>query len=93
MERRTADILHEKMVKTTPVNVATAALKAVNVIQTDSTENQLLGLAAVMIVMLKQYDLSATEVLGIADNYVYSGSQMKPQFKALKQFMRDEWQI
>lgn len=95
MKTRTTDILYENMLRTTPVNVATTALKAVNAIQTDKTENQLLGLAAVLVVMLKQYDLTATEVLGIADNYVYSGynNNPKPEFKALKQFMRDEWAI
>lgn len=93
--RRTSDILWGKMLMTTPKNVANAALRAINAIQSDKTENQLLGLASAMVVLLNQYEMEATDTLNIAHNLVYSGhcGNMKPEFKALKQFMRDEWEM
>ncbi len=93
--RRTADILYNKMLLTTPKKVARAALRAVNAIQCDKTENQLLGLAAAMVVLLNKYDMEATDTLNMAHNFVYSDycSNMTEDFKALEQFMRDEWEM
>ena len=80
---------------TNPDKVARSALSAINAIQTHKTENQLLGLAAAMVVLLNHYEMEATDTLGIAHNFVFSGENgnMKPSFKALNQFMRSEWEI
>ena len=55
----------------------------------------MLGLAAALICMLHQYGLNHIDVLGIADNMVYSGenNNMKPDFKAIQSFMKNEWEI
>ena len=45
--------------------------------------------------MLDQYGLNHVDVLGIAHNMVYSGDNgnMKPDFKAIKNYMKEEWEI
>jgi hypothetical protein len=64
-------------------------------LQSDKVCNQALGLAAALICMLDQYELSHVDVLGIAHNMVYSGDNgnMKPDFKAIKNYMKNEWEI
>ena len=92
VRNRTADLLYQQMLVTTPVNVARTSAKIVNAIQQEPTADQMLGIAAALICMLNKYDLNHVDVLGMADNYVYDGN-MRPEFKAIKQFMGDEWWI
>ena len=94
-KNKTAQLVYDLMLRTNPNKVAQSALKVVDSIQADRVEDQLLGLAAVLICMLNQYDLSHVDVLGIADNMVYSGenNNMKPEFKAIKSYMKSEWEI
>ena len=94
-KNKTAQLVYDLMLRTNPNKVAQCALKAVDSVQADRVEDQLLGLAAVLICMLNQYDLSHVDVLGIADNMVYSGenNNMKPEFKAIKSYMKSEWEI
>ena len=94
-KNKTAQLVYDLMLRTNPNKVAQSALKVVDSIQADRVEDQLLGLAAVLICMLNQYDLSHVDVLGIADNMVYSGenNNMKPEFKAIRSYMKSEWEI
>ena len=94
-KNKTAQLVYDLMLRTNPNKVAQSALKVVDSIQADRVEDQLLGLAAVLICMLNQYDLSHVDVLGIADNMVYSGenNNIKPEFKAIKSYMKSEWEI
>ena len=75
--------------------MAYAALRVMDALQSDKVCNQALGLAAALICMLDQYELSHVDVLGIAHNMVYSGDNgnMKPDFKAIKNYMKNEWEI
>lgn len=95
MKSKTADLLYEQMLKTTAQQVGKSTLRLLNTVQTDKVCNQILGLAAALICMLNQYQLSHTDVLGIADNMVYSGlnNNIKPEFKAVQQFMKNEWEL
>lgn len=95
MRNKTADLIYGQMLQTTPQQVSQAALMIMNSIQSDKVCNQMLGLAAALICMLHQYGLTHTDVLGIADNMVYSGqnNNMKPEFKAIQTFMKNEWEI
>lgn len=95
VRNRTADILYNQMALTTPTQTARSALKLMSAIQCIPTSEQLLGLAASLICVLKRYNLDHVEVLGMADNMVFSGENfdMKPEFKALSRFMKDEWEI
>lgn len=90
MRNKTADLIYGQMLQTTPQQVSQAALMIMNSIQSDKVCNQMLGLAAALICMLHQYGLSHIDVLGIADNMVYSGqnNNMKPEFKAIQTFMK-----
>jgi hypothetical protein len=83
------------MLRTTSYDVAMAAMRVMDAIQSDKVANQMLGLAAALICMLHQYGLTHTDVLGIADNMVYSGenNNMKPDFKVIQKFMKDEWEL
>lgn len=94
-KNRTADILYSQMCQTTAKSVSKTALKIMNAIQSETTSNQMLGLGAALICMLHQYDMRHTDVLGIADNMVYSGIEKNilPDFKAIKVFMKNEWEI
>lgn len=95
IKSRTADLMYSLMVNTNSQAVCDSAKKIMDSIQLDRTENQVLGLAACLIIMLHHYDLSHIDVLGIADNIVYSGNNnnMLPDFKAIKRFMKNEWEI
>ena len=64
-------------------------------LQTDKVCNQVLGLATALICMLDQYDLDHVDALGIAQNMVYSGDNgnIKPDFKVIKKYMKEEWEI
>lgn len=94
-KNKTADIIYSQMLQTTPKQVSQAALRIMDAIQGDKVCNQMLGLGAALICMLHQYGLSHIDVLGIADNMVYSGenNNMKPDFKAIQNFMKQEWEI
>lgn len=95
IRNKTADIIYNQMLLTTPKQVSYSTVAAMDAIQSDRVCNQILGLAAALICMLHQYDLSHTDVLGIADNMVYSGdnNNMIPEFKAIQRFMKNEWEI
>jgi len=95
MKNKTADLIYGQMLQTTPKQVSQASLLIMNAIQGDKVCNQMLGLAAALICMLHQYGLTHTDVLGIADNMVYSGvnNNMKPEFKAIQNYMKSEWEL
>lgn len=95
MRNRTADIIYDQMLLTTPKKVALSSLKIADAIQDDEVCNQMLGLAAILICMLHKYKLNHVDVLGIADNMVYSGenNNMKPEFKVITKYMKDEWKL
>ncbi len=95
VKSETAQLLYDLMLRTTPKKVANAALGAIDGVQANRVEEQLLGLAAVLICMLHHYNLSHIDVLGIADNMVYSGdnNNMKPEFKVITKYMKDEWRF
>ena len=94
-KNKTAQLIYDLMLRTNPKRVAQSALKAVDSVQADRVEDQILGLSAVLICLLNQYDLSHVDALGIADNMVYSGenNNIKPEFKAIKSYMKSEWEI
>lgn len=95
VKSKTAEILYAQMLRTSVNNVARTALKLIDSIQSDRVEDQVLAIAAVLVCMLNQYGLSHIDVLGIADNMVFSGANnnMKPDFKVITKFMKEEWRI
>ena len=94
-KNKTTEIIYDQMLRTTCKEVSQAALRVMDSIQGEKVCNQMLGLAAALICMLHQYGLNHIDVLGIADNMVYSGenNNMKPDFKAIQSFMKNEWEI
>jgi hypothetical protein len=94
-KNKTADIIYDQMLRTTANEVSLAAIRVMDALQGDKVSNQMLGLAAAFIVMLHHYQISHVDALGIADNIVYSGADnnMKPEFKAIKNYLKDEWEI
>lgn len=95
VKNRTADILYQQMLRTTTKDVSRTSLEVMDAIQGEKVCDQILGLAAAFICMLHQYDLSHIDAMGIADNMVYSGdnNNMLPDFKVIKTFMKNEWEI
>lgn len=95
IKNRTAEIVYNQMLQTTPKEVSQAALRVMDTLQTDKVANQVLGLASALICMLEQYELNHVDVLGIADNMVYSGlnNNIKPDFAVIKKYMKQEWEI
>ena len=95
IRNKTADLIYGQMLQTTPKQISYSAIAIMDAIQSDKVCNQMLGLAAALICMLHQYGLTHTDVLGIADNMVYSGdnNNMRPEFKAIQRFMKNEWEI
>ena len=61
IKSKTASLIYDLMLRTTPRNVAQTALKAVDSIQSDRVEDQLLGIASVLICLLNQYGLLLVE--------------------------------
>ena len=95
MRSRTADIIYDQMLSTTSKKVALTALKLVDSVQDEKVCDQMLGLAAILICMLHKYRLDYVDVLGIADNMVYSGenNNMKPEFKVITNYMKNDWDL
>lgn len=95
VKNKTADILYYQMLQTTAKEVSKTAIRIMDAIQGEKVCNQMLGLAAALICMLHQYDLSHVDVLGIADNMVYSGenNNILPDFKVIRTFMKNEWEV
>lgn len=95
IKNRTSDLIYNQMLETTPKAVSLASLAIMNSIQDEKVANQILGLSAALICMLHQYDLNHVDALGIADNMVYSGdnNNMLPDFRAIQDFMKNEWEI
>lgn len=94
-KNKTADIVYNQMLQTTVKEVAHTALLVMNAIQSEKVCNQILGLAAAFICMLHQYELNHVDALGIADNMVYSdiNNNILPDFRVIKKFMKNEWEI
>lgn len=95
IKNKTVDIIYNHMLQTTSQQVSRTALSIMDAIQGEKVCNQMLGLAATLICMLHQYGLNHVDVLGIADNMVYSGinNNMKPDFKVITNYMKNEWEI
>lgn len=95
IKNRTSDLIYNQMLETTPKAVSLTSLAIMNAIQDKEVCNQILGLSAALICMLHQYDLNHVDALGIADNMVYSGdnNNMLPDFRAIQDFMKNEWEI
>lgn len=95
LTNKTAELLYSQMVIADEREVAGLSAVIFNAIQKYKTHNQILGLAAIFILMLEHYDLNYSEALGIAHSIVHGTTTEKAtkQFAAIKQFMRDEWAI
>ena len=95
LKSRTAEILYYQMLLTTPEEIAKTAYKAINAIQKENVSNQILGIGAILVMLLDKYGLSHTDVLGIADNMVFSddNNNLSQAFYGLKRYMKDEWRI
>lgn len=92
---RTAELLYSQMLIADEKEVSGLAAVIFNAIQSYKTHNQILALAAIFILILEHYDLKASDALGVAHSIVHgtTSQQADQQFKAMKQFMRDEWEI
>ena len=95
MHSRTSEIVYNQMLMTTANNVSKSALRIMDSIQQDKVCNQVLGLAAALICIMHNYKLNHVDVLGIADNMVYSGenNNMRPDFKAIVKYMKTDWKL
>lgn len=95
LKNKTADLLYRQMIIANEIEVSKTTLAILNLIQTLKVHNQLLGLACAMVCLLESYGLSHSDVLGIAHNIVHqqSNNNADKNFKAVKQFMRTEWEI
>lgn len=95
VKSKTAEIIYTRMLETDAEQVGKAALLMMNSVQSDKVANQILGVASLLICLLHQYDLNHIDVLGLADNMVYSAenNNMTNNFKALRDYMKNEWEI
>lgn len=94
-KNRTSELLYNQMLMADEHQVSQTALSIMNLIQGLKVSNQLLGLASIFIVLLNLYEMDASDVLGIAHNFVEMGSDDRADknFKAIKGFMKAEWDI
>lgn len=95
MENRTSEIIYRQMLSTTPERVAKTAISIFDSVQSQKVRDQVLGLAAALICVLESYELSHVDVLGLAHNYVFSDyhGNMKSDFRALKKYIKSEWEL
>ena len=49
------------------------------------------GLIVLFKIMVDLYDLNVSEVIGIAGNIMSNIDGKRPEFKAVEEFMRNEW--
>mgnify|MGYP006991695847 CR=1 FL=1 len=95
LKNKTADLLYRQMLIANEIEVSKATLAILDLIQPLKVHNQLLGLACAIICLLEAYDLSHSDVLGVAHNIVHSQSNniADNNFKAVKRYMKSEWNI
>lgn len=79
------EVIYQNILLATPKQVFNTAQRIADVIQEEDTHNQLLGIAAVLLCTLHNYNLSYIDVLGIADCVVDS-----EEFKSIKLMMKKE---
>ena len=79
------EVIYRRMLLATPREVYNTARKLASVIQEEDTHNQLLGIAAVLLCTLHNYNLSYIDVLGIADCLCNSD-----EFNVIKLMMKNE---
>ena len=63
IKNQTASKLYDLMLRTNGKRVANSAMKAMDAIQSDSTEDQLLAVGALLVCLLNQYELNHVDVL------------------------------
>lgn len=95
MLNRTSEIIYNQMLMTTAKNVSKTSLLIMDAIQNEKVANQVLALAAALICVMHHYKLNHVEVLGIADNMVYSGmnNNMRDDFKAITNYIKTDWKL
>lgn len=95
LKSKTTDLLYRQMSIANEIDVSKTTLAILNLLQSLKVHNQLLGLACALVCLLEAYNLKASDVLGIAHNIVYTPAENNADknFKAVKQFMKSEWEI
>lgn len=95
LKNKTAELLYNQMLIANEIEVSKTTLSILNLIQTLKVHNQLLGLACAIICLLEAYGLNHSDLLGIAHNIVHqqTDNNAHKNFKAVKQFMKSEWDI
>lgn len=88
---RDQEFIYEKLASLTPKKVAVAATCMLDKIQHLSTEEQILGSAALFILICARYRLNDySEILGQAHNYIYSITEgLRLPFKGLERYMKE----
>lgn len=92
----TSDLIYSLMIQSINYKpIFQTSLKVMKAIQNDSVENQILGLASLLLVFLDRYGLSYIDVLGTADAVVHSGdnNNILPEFKNCYLFMKNKKEI
>ena len=70
---------------------ANMAIDMLDKIQDEPKEIQSAGLIVLFKIMVDLYDLNVSEVIGIAGNIMSNIDGKRPEFKAVEEFMRNEW--
>lgn len=95
LKNKTSDLLYRQMLIADEIEVSKTTISILSLIQTLRVHNQLLGLACAVICLLEAYGMNSSDVLGIAHNIVHTtaNNNADKNFKAVKQFMKTEWDI
>lgn len=84
--REEADILYSEMLRMRPKEVAPLTEKIFKVIEGEEAAKVGMSLAAVLLILLQKYDLTYTDVLGMADCMVFPEARsffITPEFESI----------
>lgn len=82
--------LYDEMQVANTKDISNISLAAMSSIFNNEVHNQVLGIAALLVVLMQRYELSHIEVLSMAESLVNSGEygNIHPDFKVLEKYCR-----
>lgn len=89
------ELIYRNMCCANPKKVALVSTNIMNVLQNYTVPEQLLGIAALMVLLYERYGIRPVEALNVADNIIEDARNNKNivEFNAISQYFKSEWNV
>ena len=94
-EYKRANTLYQKAFQAKKKDIVQIAELALITTRGAKIQTQIVGIAAALICLLDNYNLTLEDILPIASCKVFDDNynNMTPEFQALRQYMKKDWEI